>query len=145
VKICPRRCQSLRVAPVVHGSSCPLAVLPVSFLASHRTLRTGGRADKFSPLSLVSNTGRRQIGLIWVGTEREILRTPLGDLKELLRMNVLHPAGCELGCREVRRFVVGRRLRSRRIVGEIVWAGKVLGLAAREGKITSAEVEPLRG
>lgn len=57
-------------------------------------------------------------------------------------MNVLHPAGCELGMSGGEEVVVGRRLRSRRIVGEIVWAGKVLGLVPREGKIESAEVEP---
>lgn len=67
-----------------------------------------------------------------IDQSKKLVRTPLGDFKDLLRMNVLHPAGCELGMSGGEEIVVGRRLRSRQIVGEIVWAGKVLGLASRE-------------
>lgn len=48
-------------------------------------------------------------------------------------MNVLHPAGVvlEMSGGEVVVVVGGGHDEN---VGEIVWAGKVLGLAAREGK-----------
>lgn len=70
------------------------------------------------------------------GRERILfLRTPRRDLKKLLRMNVLHPAGVRWECRWVRLSLVVAGGGSRReMFGEIVWAVKVLGLVAREGK-----------
>lgn len=44
---------------------------------------------------------RQRIPALAIGAQNEkqgegVERTPLGDLQELLRMNVLHPAGCEV-------------------------------------------------
>lgn len=58
--------------------------------------------------------------------------TTLGDVEELLRMNVLHPAGCEVCCREGLEgiLVVGRRSRN---VGRISCGRKSSRVGAREG------------
>lgn len=49
-------------------------------------------------------------------------------------MNVLHPAGIVWGWRELDVSSNLTGCATREMFGEIVWVGKLLGLAAREGR-----------
>lgn len=111
---------------------------------TRRSSRRRSLAWSLSPAPLLSLVGRDGGGRGEGKARPEILgersvrgksgrmgRTTLGDVEELLRMNVLHPAGVVLSLTKGE-AVLGRR---RGLFREILWEGKVLGLVAREGHL----------